>query len=66
MLIAPENVVNYPEIRLTEREATRLYNGLYDEFPFVDGVYKVFAPDGFYGIGEVSDGKIKVKAYIRS
>lgn len=66
LLIAPENVVNYPEIRLTEREATRLYNGLYDEFPFEDGVYKVFAPDGFYGIGEVTNGKIKVKAYIRS
>lgn len=65
-LIAPENVVNYPEIRLTEREATRLYNGLYDEFPFENGVYKVFAPDGFYGIGEVNSGKIKVKAYIRS
>ena len=66
LLIAPENVVNYPEIRLTEKEATRLYNGLYDEFPFGDGVYKVFAPDGFYGIGEVNGGKIKVKAYIRS
>mgnify|MGYP002521811924 FL=1 len=66
LLIAPENVVNYPEIKLTEREAARLYNGLYDTFPFDDGVYKVFAPDGFYGIGEVNNGKIKVKAYIRS
>ncbi len=66
LLIAPENVVNYPEIMLTEREAMRLYNGLYDTFMFDDGVYKIFAPDGFYGIGEVNNGKLKVKAYIRS
>lgn len=64
-LIAPEHVVFFPEIRLNERESVRLFNGLYDVFPYSDGLYKIFAPDGFYGIGEVKGGKIKTKAYIR-
>ena len=64
-LIAPESVVFYPEIHLNERESVRLFNGLYDVFPYPDGLYKIFAPDGFYGIGEVTNGKIKTKAYIR-
>ncbi len=64
-LIAPEHVVFFPEIHLNERESVRLFNGLYDVFPYSDGLYKIFAPDGFYGIGEVTGGKIKTKAYIR-
>lgn len=65
-IIPPERVVDYPEITLTERETTRLFNGLYDLFPIPDGRYKIFCPDGFYGIGDVTDGKIKIKAYIRN
>ena len=66
MLSPPENVISYPEIRLNEIETTRLFNGLYDKFSYPDGRYKIFAPDGFYGVGDVTDGKIKVKAYIRA
>lgn len=65
-IVPPEMVVNYPDITLNERETTRLFNGLYDVFPFPDGRYKIFCPDGFYGIGDVTDGKIKIKAYIRN
>ena len=64
-IIPPEIVVNYPEIRLTEEETTRLYNGLYDFFDYKDGIYSVFSPTEFYGVGEIKDNKLKVKAYIR-
>ena len=64
-LIAPDSVLNYPKISLTEIQAKRLFNGLYDEYDFPDGTYSVYEPNGFYGVGEVSGGKIKVKAYIR-
>ena len=40
--------------------------GLYDYFDYPNGTYKVFCPDGFYGVGELIDGKLKVKAYIRT
>lgn len=64
-VIAPDKVVDFPEIRLTALQTERLFNGLYDDFGYPDGVYKVYSPDAFYGVGEMTSGKLKVKAYIR-
>ena len=65
-LMPPQDAVDFPIITLNERQTERLFNGLYDIYDFADGTYKVFCPDGFYGVGEVKDGKIKVKAYVRT
>lgn len=65
-LIAPQDVVDYPIITLNEKQTERLFNGLYDIFDYPNGTYKVFCPDGFYGVGEIRDGKLKVKAYVRA
>ena len=65
-LMPPQDVVDFPIITLNEKQTERLFNGLYDIYDFADGTYKVFCPDGLYGIGEVKDGKIKVKAYVRT
>ncbi|MBO4323712.1 MAG: tRNA pseudouridine(55) synthase TruB [Clostridia bacterium] len=64
-IIPPDKAIDYPIIDLSETEAKRLFNGLADEFLFDDGIYKVYAPDGFYGVGEVRNKNLKVKAYIR-
>ena len=65
-LLPPENVVDFEPIYLNEKQTERLYNGLYDHFDYADGRYRVFCPTGFYGVGEMKDGKLKVKAYVRS
>ena len=65
-LMPPQDVVDYPIITLNEKQTERLFNGLYDIYDLADGIYKVFCPDGFYGVGDVKDGKIKVKAYVRT
>lgn len=65
LLIPPDEVVSFPKLELTEREAERLFNGLYDRFSFPDGIYRVCEPNAFYGVGILTDGKLKVKAYIR-
>ena len=65
LLIAPSEVVDYPIINLDDKQTERLYNGLCDEYDYPDGTYRVFNFKTFYGVGEVRDGKIKVKAYIR-
>lgn len=65
LLIPPDEVVSFPKLELTEREAERLFNGLYDRFSFPDGIYRVYEPNAFYGVGILTDGKLKVKAYIR-
>lgn len=65
LLVPPEEVVDYPELRLNERQTERLFNGLYDVFDYPEGVYRVYSPKSFYGVGELKDGKLKVKAYVR-
>ena len=65
LLVPPDEVIDYPIIRLDERQTERLYNGLYDVYDYPDGIYKVYSPTAFYGVGEVKNGKIKVKAYLR-
>ncbi len=65
LLVPPDEVIDYPIIRLDERRTERLYNGLYDVYDYPDGIYKVYSPTAFYGVGEVKNGKIKVKAYLR-
>lgn len=64
-IIPPDKSVDFEKIYLSETESKRLFNGLYDELPFSDGTYRVYAPDGFYGVGEVKDKILKVKAYLR-
>lgn len=65
LLVPPDEVIDYPIIRLDERQTERLYNGLYDVYDYPDGIYKVYSPTAFYGVGEVKNGKIKIKAYLR-
>lgn len=64
LLISADNAVDFPVIVLNEEQTKRLFNGLYDEYDYSDGVYRVYSPKGFYGVGEVKNGKIKVKAYV--
>ncbi len=65
LLTLPDEVIDFPVIRLTDKETERLFNGLYDVFDYPDGVYRIYSPKEFYGVGEVIQGKIKVKAYLR-
>ena len=65
-LIAPQDVVDFPIITLNAKQTERLFNGLYDIYDYSNGTYKVFCPDGFYGVGEMKEGKLKVKAYLRT
>ena len=65
LLTPPDEVVDFPIINLTERQTERLYNGLYDDYDYPDGLYRIYSPKTFYGVGEIVNGKIKVKAYLR-
>ncbi|MCI5838384.1 MAG: tRNA pseudouridine(55) synthase TruB [Christensenellaceae bacterium] len=63
-IIPPEDVLHFPEIVLDNTSAIRLLNGLKDEFPYQNGLYKVFNESEFWGVGEVSDKKIYMRAYV--
>lgn len=64
-IVPPDMVVDFPILSLDRTRAERLFNGLRDDFDQPDGLYRVYSPDGFYGIGVVEGRKLKVKAYLR-
>lgn len=64
-LISPDLAVDYEKVILTNKQAERILNGLYDEYPLQDGVYRVYNEQEFWGIGSVKDRILKIDAYIR-
>lgn len=64
-LIKPENVLSFEKIILNENQSQRLLNGLKDEYSLSNGLYSVFSLDEFWGVGEVNNGVLKMKSYVR-
>ena len=51
---------------LTENQSKKLLNGVFDEvYELSDGLYRVYAVDKFWGVGEVENKKLKMKSYVR-
>lgn len=64
-LIKPELTVNFPEIVLSEKEARRILNGIFDYRVKEDGLFKVFNEKEFLGVGSATDGILRIEAYVR-
>jgi len=64
-IIKPEDTISFGSIVLTEKQATKLINGVYEKGEYQDGIYKVFFKEEFLGVGTVIDGILKINSYIR-
>lgn len=64
-LIPAENAVSFPKIVLNEKQATRILNGLFDKYEIVDGLYRVYNGEQFWGVGTCDNGVLKISAYVR-
>ncbi len=64
-LIPPESSLTFPKIVLTNEQATRILNGLFDNLGYADGLYSVFNQDDFWGVGQSVNGVLRIKAYVR-
>ncbi len=60
-IIPTERVLPYPMLHLSEREETKILNGLSASTDVSDGLYKLYQKGVFYGIAEVKDGSAKAK-----
>lgn len=64
-LVEADKTVFYPSLTLSAEREKRLLNGLYDDFSLENGLYKVYGESGFLGVGEITEQKLKMKAYVR-
>lgn len=64
-LVEADKTIFYPSLTLSAEKEKRLLNGLYDDFSLENGLYKVYGESGFLGVGEITEQKLKMKAYVR-
>ena len=64
-LIAPDTAVNFPKAVLTNEQATKILNGVFEYLGYQDGLYRVYNQQEFWGIGVSNNGVLKIKAYVR-
>nr|MBO4518305.1 tRNA pseudouridine(55) synthase TruB [Clostridia bacterium] len=64
-IIPADFAVDYEKLVLTESQAKKILDGVYEDYGFKGGVYRVYNGDDFWGIGETEEGRLKIKAYVR-
>ncbi|MBQ3116205.1 MAG: tRNA pseudouridine(55) synthase TruB [Clostridia bacterium] len=64
-LIAPEKTLNFPRLSLTEKQAMKILNGVFENYGIADGIYSVYNEEEFWGVGTAQDGVLKINTYVR-
>ena len=64
-IIPPDSAVDFEKLTLTQAQATKILNGVFENYGFKDGIYRVYNEREFWGIGETKEGILKIKAYVR-
>jgi hypothetical protein len=64
-IIPADSVVNFEKLILTNQQATKILNGVFENLGFNDGIYRVYNQTEFWGIGIVQNGVLKIKSYVR-
>ncbi len=64
-IIPADFAVDYEKLTLTPDRAQKILDGVYEDYGFKDGVYRVYNGEEFWGIGETNEGRLRIKAYVR-
>ena len=64
-LIPSDMAVDFPKLILSADRAQKILDGVYEDYGFSDGIYRVYNESAFWGVGESKEGKLKIKAYVR-
>ena len=64
-LIQPDKAVDFEKLVLTNKQATKILNGVFENYGFKDGTYRVYNEQEFWGVGVAENGTLRIKAYVR-
>lgn len=64
-IIKPDTVINYEKLVLSKKKAQKILDGVFENYGYKDGLYRVYNGEDFWGIGEAKDGVLKIKSYVR-
>ena len=64
-IIPADSAVNFPKLVLTAKQAQKILDGVFEDYGFSAGIYRVYNEETFWGVGEAQDGKLRIKSYVR-
>lgn len=64
-IIPADFAVDYDKLTLDDGQAKKILDGVYEDYGFKSGVYRVYNGGRFWGIGEAKEGRLKIKAYVK-
>lgn len=64
-IIPADEAVSFEKLILTSKQAEKILNGVFENYGFNDGIYRVYNESEFWGVGESQNGILKIKAYVR-
>ena len=65
LLIPSDEPLNYEKLTLNAEQATRLLNGVRDEYDLPQKKYAVYCENEFWGVGIIEDKKLYIRPYVR-
>lgn len=64
-LLPADIAVNFEKLVLTDAQAQKILDGIYLDYGFKDGIYRVYKGEEFWGIGHANEGALRIKPYVR-
>lgn len=64
-IIASDEAVSFDKLNLTSGQAQKILDGVYENYGFNDGVYRVYNQGAFIGVGKVENGILRINSYVR-
>ena len=64
-LIPADTTINFEKLHLTPKQAQKILDGVYENYGFKDGTYRVYNQQAFIGVGRVSEGVLRINSYVR-
>lgn len=64
-IIPAEEAVSFEKLILTSEQAQKILDGVYENYGFKDGTYRIYNQDKFIGVGKTEKGYLKINSYVR-
>ena len=64
-LIPADCAVSFEKLNLNKKQAQKILDGVYENYGFDDGTYRVYNENAFIGVGKVENGVLRINSYVR-
>ena len=64
-IIPADSAVSFEKLNLTDKQAQKILDGVFENYGFNDGTYRVYNQEKFIGVGKVSEGILRINSYVR-